>query len=434
MFALFSRLFQPTGPAGTTGVTWRQWVTRGLTEFAAFVGLGLLATLWAAEVGLPNVAWVLLATVAVFAAILLFGPLRLADLRLALLVFAFLLIYLIGISISYFFVVETHPGRHDLYVAQCAAVLLSAITFGLGALAGRTRAWIGFVLALFAIAIFVMVSEANFSTAELVRRYGPDEVIAGFQQMGDSVILCGLVVASRIRRPILAYLFTALCIALLVMIPSRSSIVLGALSLGIVCIISSPPKMRLFMVAIGLVVAIMLRLLVTTPLNDSVGSNPTTTAGATANKPSAPRANAAPERGVLTAAEGAAQDEREKMFDSGMDAILEHPIAGWFGFQLDAFNRPGMHMRNVLDAWAQAGLLPFVAFLGLWAVLIRQWYLSFRVNRELANRVLPMLAFPALAWLLTRHVGYPALYFCLGFYAAVLAYGFDDSPQYSISP
>ena len=411
---------------------WRSPISRGGVYLAAVLVLGLATIFWVMDAQAASLSATLLAALAVIAAVALIGPHRIADMRLVLVFFSFLFIYAAGISFSYFFIVEPHPARHNLYLAQCAGLALSAIMFTLGAVAARLRAWIGFVAALVVIALLSLFFEVDLAKVDLERRYGPDQVVAGFQQLGDAVTICALVLATRLRRPLLLYLLAAAGVTLLIIIPSRSATILGVISLMFVCVIGSPARMRLPLMGLCVVIAIALRLVLTSPPAPEVGSGRTAASATDTGNTNKPAQNVGPATGkpsVLTAAESGIMGERNRIFDRGVEAIREHPIAGWFGFQLDAFNRPGMHMRNFMDAWAQAGAIAIIAFLLLWLILIRQWYLSFHSRRDLANRLLPMLAFPALAWLASRPVSYSLLYFCVGFFAAALAFGLEDTTQ-----
>lgn len=388
-----------------------------LLEFAIFIALGVGTSLWIANIVMPVNAWWLLAGVVLIPTFVLVRPDRLVVLRFWMLDGIVLAVYAVGMTIGYLYVAVAHPMLTEVYFGQFWALVASAIAFAVGACAARLRCWLGGIAGIAFAGAVILSFSTEFENGMLVARMGVDDMTWGFQVLGDSLSVLALIIALRIRRPLIVYLIAAICMTLLLQLPSRSAILLGGIAMMTLSVVFSPPRGRLLLAAFGVVAVIIVRLLSTSPSADlELGAKPPA---------SAPRAAEA--SSVLTPAEAAIQFERRDAFNAGWDAILEHPVLGSFAFQLQTFNRPRMHMRNMLDGWAQAGLIPFVFFLLLWTVLIRQWYLLFRRSATAALWLLPMLVLPASAWLLFRPLNYAVLHVCLGYFCSAVLWGFSDT-------
>lgn len=367
---------------------------------AALLSFGLLTYLWAEVRSVPSIFWTASSAILMlFAAIL--GKAHLAtERRAALFAAAFLAAYFLGSGLSYVFVSTPHNALTDLFIQNTILLLYASVYFMFGAVAGRKQLFVGFLLSYLFLAAYAIASREGFAAEELAKELEADRVAINYQQMGDSLVICALMIIALLRQKVAVFGVAILTIALLVIIPSRSALVFGATTLVLCMLLVASPRARILIIIVGLITVITTRYLILSNLSE-------TFEGTRHSQ-------------LLTLQEDQSNAERIKILDKGWHQLAEHPFFGNFGFQLEAFNDSGMYIHNALDIWVQADLLPFLLFIALWVFLFRQWYLTTAGNRELRNQTLPMLVFPALSWLFSRHVAYVPLYFCVGYFSACL--------------
>jgi len=106
---------------------------------------------------------------------------------------------------------------------------------------------------------------------------------------------------------------------------------------------------------------------------------------------------------------------RESAFDAGLQAIIDNPLFGRFEFQLEAFGDDGLYIHSALDIWAQAGVLPFLAFMvGMLLIAYRILSMLLR-NPDAALKVLPLFFFAVASWSLARYPWAYQLFFAVAF-------------------
>lgn len=375
-----------------------------LVTLAIFLTFGLLPFLWAEVHSVPSIVWTATSTALMSGAVLACRVHEKAEPRTLALAAIFFGLYFLGSLFSFLFVTQEHSERADTFLAHCVLMILGAIYFGFGVATGSRPSTLGFILAYLGIAGYAILASESFSVHELAERYNADQLAIGYQQMGDALTISSLIIMSQIRRVSFVYVVALATIVLLFVVPSRSSAVFGSVAVLAYCMLISTPRVRVLIVVVSVLAAVSWRAVIVQGVSQKLeGSRHET---------------------LLTPEEDTSYTERMAVLDGGLDSIWEHPIAGYFGFQLDRFGNAGLYLHNFLDIWAQGGLLPFLAFVGLWVFIIRQWYLLYRHDREAALRTTALLFFAALSWGFARSPGSAMLFFCLGYFAAVLLRSF----------
>ncbi len=362
---------------------------------AALIALGLLPFLWAEVTAVPSPVWTGAALALMLLAAVVTKARHVADQRIALFMAIVLLLYAAGTCFNYAFVTAYHPRRLDLLIQNTSILILAFAFFAFGITSGNRETLLGFVLAYLAVATYTLTSSENFTTAELYKRYETMGIIVAYQQLGDSLVICTLMIMARFRHPVAVYVLAALTIPILFVIPSRSAAVIGSFSLIVACLMVSNLRARMYIVAIALIFAVTARVAIMTNISETLEGTRHST--------------------LLTPDEDHSNEERKKIIGAGLNSIRENPVFGYFGFELDAFQGTGFYIHNVLDIWAQAGFLAFLMFLMYWTFVFRQWFLVSKINRSVSAATFPLLVFAALSWLVSRQPAFAPLYFCLGY-------------------
>jgi O-antigen ligase len=368
---------------------------------ATIVSLGLLTFLWAEVRDVPSIFWTSLAAVLMVGAVIANRGDQRDDRRVTKAFLLYFALYSVGMIFSYLFVSPFHVDRLPVLGDRFSAILLALIFYSFGVISSSPKAWPGFAIATVATAIFVIQSRGDFGIQELYRRYAEDEVNIGYQQLGDSLAICSLVLIAYFRRRAFVYCISAVTIVLLFIVPSRSAAVFGSLAVVLACLLVSTTKVRVALIALTLVAAVSARVWIVYNVSESLEGTRHET--------------------LLTKEEDSSNQERMEILEDGFRSIAANPIFGYFGFELDQTRERGRYIHNFLDVWAQAGVLPWLALLLFWALIGRQWYFMYRDDRERAYRTLPFLLFALFSWLFSRSMTYPVLYFCVGYFSSVLA-------------
>jgi hypothetical protein len=116
--------------------------------------------------------------------------------------------------------------------------------------------------------------------------------------------------------------------------------------------------------------------------------------------------------GLLVPSEDSSYLERRASLRAGLDVIWSQPLLGTYQFQIDRLGGPGLYVHNILNTWAQAGILPFAVLIG---AIVAVAVPTFR--RMLQVGVTPegaLLIFAMLSWGYSRTTVSPLLFLCLG--------------------
>ena len=104
---------------------------------------------------------------------------------------------------------------------------------------------------------------------------------------------------------------------------------------------------------------------------------------------------------------------RNKLFDSGLNDILENPLLGKFGGQLtssitDATGRRwGGYIHNILSYYRQFGLIPFILLVNL---LVHSTNKLVKTNKKF----IPILLFLLISILFSRSYSFPFVFIIIG--------------------
>jgi O-antigen ligase len=368
---------------------------------ATIVSLGLLTFLWAEVRDVSSIIWTSLAAALMIAAVIANRGDQMDDRRVTKAFLLYFALYSAGMIFSYLFVSPFHVDRLPVLGDRFSAILLALIFYAFGVISSSPKSWPGFAIALAATTLYIVQSRGDFAVQELYRRYEEDEVNIGYQQLGDSLAICSLVLIGYFRQRSFVYCISALTIVLLFIVPSRSAAVFGSLALLLACLLVSTPKVRIALIALTLVAAVSARVWIVYNVTETLEGTRHET--------------------LLTKEEDSSNQERMEILEDGFKSIAANPIFGYFGFELDQTRERGRYIHNFLDVWAQAGILPWLALLLFWALIGRQWYFMYRDDRARAYRSLPFLMFALFSWLFSRSMTYPVLYFCVGYFSSVLA-------------
>ena len=111
---------------------------------------------------------------------------------------------------------------------------------------------------------------------------------------------------------------------------------------------------------------------------------------------------------------------RQEIMNHGMNVLTSRPFTGEWAFQLGEMKFAGLYIHNILDIWAQTGLISFLLFLAIWGALLVALMTGFERWPRIAKETAPLLVFVVLSWCLARNVTFVALFFCVGFASAAL--------------
>lgn len=364
---------------------------------AAIVAFAVMPIAWNESSGRPSIFWTGLGTASMAFAALVGGFHRYAERRLAVLVTLYLLLYLVGSQLSVWLVPGDEVARQRLLLDARLALVLTAVYFGFGVVVGGRQAVAGFVVVFAALLAYAAMHADQF-TLEGIAARTEQGLTTQYQQLGDGFAICALMLMACTRSARASIVLAAIAIPVLFFIPSRSAAFLGAGCL-LFAVFSRCGRRG----QIGLAIAVIVGLVV---FHEAIYVQ-------------------APLEGTRheTIAKGDVDESvvgREEILERGLEVIAEHPFLGEFGFQLREFNAAGYYIHNALDAWAQAGLAAFVAFVFLWFFVAAQWLGQLSRDRQAAVNVAPMLIFGLLSWVFARNASYAILMFTVGYFTGQL--------------
>ena len=256
--------------------------------------------------------------------------------------------------------------------------------------------------------LYVMLNARRLDLQSLYQAAQETGIILNYQLMGDAFAICSVILITRIRRPMLQWAFAAVCIVIMFMIPSRSAAFFGVCSLLLALMLFGSPLARLTLAGIVTIGV----------LGQQTGAFAELFAGTRFESAFTP-----------DSADNS-WDSRQEVMNFGISTLKDNPFFGEWAFQLTDLKFSGHYIHNALDIWAQAGIMPFLIFLGIWGTLLMSFLRVWPAFPALARTAAPVLAFSALSWILSRNVTNVALFFCLGYASATLAQAYtrqDDA-------
>ena len=295
-----------------------------------------------------------------------------------------------------------------MLMANTIVLVFGGLYYLFGIQIGSDRKWgatIGVAIGCAGIMLHAIFRRDILMDSQKIYELATDGVIFGYQQLGDSLVICTLVLMGAIRRRggvnhVFALVALAvISIIILFVIPSRSAALFGTVAILVGLVMMVPPRGRLIMLLLVVGVGVLVSQM--SLLNLARGTR------------------------YISLVDDDRQDEshakRNEILSEGVAAIREHPVLGHWAFQLERMGMPGQYVHNALDVWVQAGLLPFLLFIAIWGRAVWIWWLRMRSEDDRGRAIegLPLLVFALLSWIVARNAAYVLLLFCLGYAAAL---------------
>lgn len=247
-------------------------------------------------------------------------------------------------------------------------------------------------------ACYTLLNAKNFSIDSMYQAATETGNRLNYQQLGDAFAICSAILAARIRQTSHRWLFIIIAAGLMFIIPSRSAAFFGVAALLTVGVLFGGLSTRILV--IGLVVLL------------GLGYQ----TGMLAQLFEGSRFQVA----LTPGTEDSSWSTRQEILHHGMRVLTDRPFTGEWAFQLGEMKFAGLYIHNILDIWAQTGLVPFVIFLAIWGTLLAALMTGFERWPRIAKETAPVLVFVVLSWCLARNVTFVALFFCVGFASAAL--------------
>lgn len=369
-----------------------------LVSAAFFFHFGLLPILWNVATSVPSIVWTGTSTGLLCLAALAARHSSITSRKVSICTITFLFAYPIFGWISYK-AWGQYSGERETMLLQTLPIMLLGLALYLTGAAARSHRiyrtiWMTWLL----MACYVLLNAKNFSVENLYQTATETGNKLTYQQLGDSFAICSTILAARIRQAPQRWLFIAAAIGLMFIIPSRSAAFFGTASLLTVIVLFGGFFTRV--VVIGLVVAI------------GLGYE----TGLFAQLFEGTRFQIA----FTPGSEDGSWSTRQEIMNHGMNVLTSRPFTGEWAFQLGEMKFAGLYIHNILDIWAQTGLISFLLFLAIWGALLVALMTGFERWPRIAKETAPLLVFVVLSWCLARNVTFVALFFCVGFASAAL--------------
>ena len=110
---------------------------------------------------------------------------------------------------------------------------------------------------------------------------------------------------------------------------------------------------------------------------------------------------------------------RGAVLDAGLEALIEHPIFGAYGFQVFIFGEPGYYVHNILDVPVQYGVMGFILFIALILVCLKPIRFSIILSHSSSLHMPALMAlFSVILFVGARNYQYGHLYLAFGMLSA----------------
>ncbi|MDO4905410.1 MAG: hypothetical protein Q4A16_07670 [Lautropia sp.] len=389
---LFEALGYGTNPQPVSQVT--SWL---LTAAVGFY-FGLLPILWQ-ETSIPSMVWTGAAAGLLWLASIAARHNSISIRNVTTCAVLFCLLYPVFGAISYLVWGQSSNEREALLLQTVPIMMLGLALYLTGA-ATRCNRIYGALWASWVIIIcYIALNFRNLDPRSMYEATLETGTRLNYQQMGDAFAICCVILAPRIRQFFWQWLFIGISIGVMFIIPSRSAAFFGSVALLSIPVLFGGMFTRVMLIGLGLFALFGYE------------------SGMFAQWFEGSRFESA----LTPDAEDGSWSMRQEIMDHGMALLISKPFTGEWGFQLGDLKFAGYYIHNALDVWAQAGLLPFLLFMGIWVYMSIALLNGLSRWPRLAKEVIPVLIFAALSWSLSRNIGFVALFFCMGFASATLA-------------
>lgn len=309
----------------------------------------------------------------------------------------FFLVFPVSCVLSYLITSAADAAKEAAMIQDAKEWLLCLLYFALGYLASRHLGTAAVRVTFAACALYILSKREVFMDLERFHLVGLERGRdLNYQHIGDAFVVAGVLLIQQFESVRARLLLFAASLIPLALIPSRSSAVLGAVCLFIATFRGQWRQA----LGVGLVLAAVGGLLLDSRMLAELLAGTRLEA-------------------LLFPQEDVSFQERSAAMREGWQAIALHPLVGLYQFQLDAFDNPGLYIHNLLNTWAQAGI---VAFLLITGFLVRLTWQTLRVSRRGGASAAPaLLLFALMSWSYSRTTMSALMFACAGFALGSLA-------------
>ena len=370
-----------------------------MVNLAVVFHFGLLVILWQEAKAVPSIAWTGTSTVLLSLAAIAARHSSVSVRNVTVCTIFFFIAYPMFAWLSYKVWGQYSSEREALLLQTIPIMALGLALYLVGAAARSHRTYRAFWTAWCIIACYVLLNINKLDPQSMYQASLADAGVSlNYQQLGDAFAICSVILAPRIRQPLLQWMFIGLTVCIMFIIPSRSAAFFGAVSLGMTLIIFGNRFTRVSLISLGVLAVLGYQ------------------SGTFAELFEGTRFESA----LTPDTEDGSWSMRQEIMDYGMALLIGKPFTGEWAFQLSDLKFSGYYIHNALDIWAQTGLIPFLIFLGIWVFLLDALMTGLARWPRIAKETMPVLLFAALSWTLSRNITFVALFFCLGFASAAL--------------
>ncbi len=375
---------------------WRAFIT-GLLAVAFIFQFSLLTIAWDNTVG-STVIYTALSGGLMAASCILCRIDRRHSRTLTLQLTVFMILYALFAVISFYLVGRQSQERWDIFASAVPLLILALIYYGFGVAVGsRVPPW-ALLITLVITAVYTITTRESLTEHQIYLR-GKAGLHTTYQYSGDAFAIVSLLLLGVTRSAALRVVLVFTAVAVLFIIPSRSSALIGTVAI----LVLVDPLCR------------------QTDLGAAAGQRPDSGLVLRSLLCGCPAGDvlrhAVRER--LHRRRGQFQGEREAIAVTGWEMIREYFFFGNWAFQLQRFGDAGLYIHNVLDIWAQTGIVPFAAFVIMWISI--GWRIALPSNPAMRrDQIIGIALFALLSWMFSRHTHVGLMYFCLGIISAHL--------------
>lgn len=274
-------------------------------------------------------------------------------------------------------------GREEILGRTLFVVTLGVTEFLFGLVLARCVKLPALLFALFALVGHSILRQDMFTSEGIAEMIIQRNIVPNYQFAGDAIACAAVMAVAMVRGRLLCALVVGAAIWGLFIVSSRSAAFIGggALLLSLLRFIGwrSAVVMTIAALLAGLV-------LQQVEFDDSIDALSSGTRFET-----------------LFSADGdSSAAARNQSLAIGLELIAQHPLTGFFAFELEHFGIGGLYVHNFLDVWVQAGVLTFALFMASMVAALVQFARLVNADPGVALRYLPLLLFVLGSWALAR--------------------------------
>jgi O-antigen ligase len=309
----------------------------------------------------------------------------------------FFLVYPALCVASYLLVSHSDGSKEEQMVQDAKELILCLLYFALGHVAARHVGTLAIRLTFAACFLYILSKREVFTNPDLFYEVGIERGQSlNYQHVGDAFVIAGILVIQQFTSARTRIVLFLLSLVVLAVTPSRSSAVLGAVCLFLATFPGQWRRALIVVVALAVFAwlagdsRVLAELLAGTRLE-----------------------------ALLFPQEDVSFLQRNAALREGLDAIARHPLIGLYQFQIDAFDNAGLYIHNILNTWAQAGIVPFLLLGGFLVSLA--WRTVRARARTGSDTAAILLLFAVMSWAYSRTTMSALVFTCVGYALGSLA-------------